>query len=180
VVDLALLIGLGLFFFLGVLQGPIRRLLGIAAMMLAFLVAGNLRAPAGDFLADNWTQFDKGYNHLLAFLIIFVVVTVALSITIQGFYRRTDISGQHPIVDDIVGGMLGLLQGMVLLLIVTIILNSYILPPARPGDLTYLRDAQNMIVNQSHLAGGLRDVIAGPFLHILSFILPSDLVSRYP
>lgn len=179
VVDLALLIGLGVFFFLGVLQGAIRRLLGIASFLLAFLVAGNLRDPVGDFLAGNWKQFDLGYNKLLAFVIVFVIVAVGASITIQGFYKRTDLSAEHPIIDDIVGGLLGLLQGMLMLLFVVIILNSYILPPATSGDVTYLRDAQDMIVNQSHIARWVGEVVAPPFVHILSFLLPSDLVSAF-
>ncbi len=180
VVDLAILVGLGLFFFMGVMQGAIRRLLGIGSMMVAFLVAGNLRVPAGNFLADNWTQFDRDYNKMLAFAIIFVVVAVAASITTQGFYKRTDLSAQHPIMDDIVGGLLGLLQGALLLLFIVIILDSYPLPAARSGDLTYFRDAQDMILNQSHIAFWLKDHIVPGFLHLLSFLLPGDLVSIYP
>jgi uncharacterized protein YacL len=149
-------------------------------MMVAFLVAGNLRVPAGNFLADNWTQFDRDYNKMLAFAIIFVVVAVAASITTQGFYKRTDLSAQHPIMDDIVGGLLGLLQGALLLLFIVIILDSYPLPAARSGDLTYFRDAQDMILNQSHIAFWLKDHIVPGFLHLLSFLLPGDLVSIYP
>lgn len=81
-VDLALLIALFGFFFLGVMQGAIRRLLGIVSILFAFLLAANLRDPVGDFLAKNWTQFDLGYNRLLAFSIVFVVGTAALSIVI--------------------------------------------------------------------------------------------------
>ncbi len=77
VVDLGLLIALGVFFFLGVMQGAIRRLLGIASILIAFLIAGNMRDPLGDFLADNWHQFDRDYNKLLAFVLVFCVVAVA-------------------------------------------------------------------------------------------------------
>jgi uncharacterized membrane protein required for colicin V production len=180
VVDLALLVGLGFFFFLGVLQGAIRRLLGIASMFVAFLIAASLRGPAGDFLASNWTQFDWGYDHLLAFLIVFFVVMVATTITIQGFYKRTEISAQHPIVDDIFGGLLGLLQGFVLLVFLVIILGSYPLPPARPGDLTLLRDAQHLLINQSHIGAWIKDAVAPPFVHLLSSLLPPDLVKLFP
>ena len=65
-IDLGLLLGLTAFFFLGVVQGAIRRLLGIASMLVAFVLAANLRDPVGDFLAGNWTQFDLGYNRLPA------------------------------------------------------------------------------------------------------------------
>jgi uncharacterized membrane protein required for colicin V production len=180
VVDLVILVGLGVFFFLGVMQGAIRRLLGIGSMLVAFLAAGNLRDPVGSFLADNWTQFDRNYNKLLAFLIVFVVVTVAASIVTQGFYRRTDISADHPIMDDIIGGLLGLLQGALLLLFVVIILNSYPLPAAKSGDVTYLRDAQDLIRNQSHICFWLKDHVVPGFLHLLSFLLPGDLVALYP
>ena len=179
VIDLGLLIGLGVFFFLGVLQGAIRRLLGILSFLLAFLVAANLRDPVGDFLNGNWVQFDRGYNRLLAFVILFVVVAVVSSITIQGIYKRTDLSAQHPIIDDIVGGLLGLLQGLLLLLFVVIMLNSYPLPAAKPGDVTYLRDAQDLLVNHSHIASWFKDVLAPPFVYILSLLLPSDLVSVF-
>jgi uncharacterized membrane protein required for colicin V production len=180
VVDLAILIGLGLFFFLGVMQGAIRRLLGIGSMFVAFLVAANLRGPAGNFLADNWTQFDREYNKLLAFAIVFVLVSVAASIVTQGAYKRADISADHPIMDDIVGGLLGLLQSALLLLFIVIILDSYTLPAARSGDLGLLRDAQDMIKNQSHIAFWLKDHVAPAFLHALSILLPGDLVSLYP
>jgi uncharacterized membrane protein required for colicin V production len=179
VVDLGLMIGFGVFFFLGVAQGAIRRLIGIGSMLFAFVVAGNMRDPAGDFLASNWTQFDLGYNRLLAFVIIFVVVTAAATILTQGFYKRTEISAEHPIVDDMVGGLLGLLQGFLLLLFVVVILNSYALPDARSGDVTQLRDAQRLIVDQSHISGWFRDFVAPTFLRMLGPLMPSDLVSIF-
>lgn len=180
IVDIGILIAFFGVFFLGAVQGAIRRLLGIMSIMFAFLVAANLRDPLGDYLAQNWHQFDSNYNHLLAFTIVFVIGAVASSIVIQGFYKRTEISAEHPILDDIVGGLLGVLQGMLVLIMVVIILNSNILPPAQSGDISQLRDAQNLIVNQSHIADGVRHVVAPPFLHVLSFLLPSDLVSLFP
>ncbi|MGA3029920.1 MAG: CvpA family protein [Candidatus Limnocylindrales bacterium] len=179
-VDLGVVFGLCAFFFLGVMQGAIRRILGIIAILFAFLLAANLRDPVGDFLARNWTQFDLGYNRLIAFGGIFAVGTVALSIVIQGFYKRTDISAQHPIIDDVAGGMLGLLQGFLLLTLAVVIFNSYTLPTAQSGDVTLLRQAQDMLIHQSHITGAVRDIVVPPFIHVLSMLLPSDLVSIFP
>ena len=180
VVDLVLLVGLGAFFFLGVLQGAIRRLIGIGSIMVAFLLAANMRDTVGDLLAQNWTQFDSGYNHLLAFVIVFVVAAVAFMIVTQGFYKRTDLSAEHPIVDDVVGGLLGLLQGLLVLAIVVTILATYPLPPARSGDVTQLRAVQDAILNQSHIAAGIRSAVVPAFVHILGVLLPGDLVSTFP
>ena len=180
VIDLALLLGLCLFLFLGVVQGAIRRLLGIASMVVAFILAASLRDPLGDYLSHNWTQFDLGYNKLLAFGIVFVAASVVASIAMQALYKRTDLSTDHPVVEDVIGGLLGLLQGLVLLTIGVIILGSYALPEPRPGDLTQVRDVQRMLVQESHIGGTLRDRVAPPVVHILGPLLPSDVVSKFP
>ena len=180
IVDIVILLGFFAALILGVVQGAIRRILGIMAIVFAFLVAANLRNPLGDSLAQNWHQFDLGYNRLLAFTMTFVVGAVASSIVIQGFYKRTEINANHPIVDDVVGGLLGLFQGMLLLTVAVVIFNSSILPPPQSGDVSQLRYAHDLIVNQSHIAGAIRDVLAPPFVHIFSFLLPSDLVSLFP
>jgi uncharacterized membrane protein required for colicin V production len=179
VVDLAIFLGLFFFVILGVMQGAIRRILGLISFLFAFLVAASLRDPVGGILANNWTQYTSGYNHLLAFVGIFIVGAVGLSILIQGFYKRTEIYAKQPIVDDIIGGALGLLQGMLLLTVVVIILNSYTLTSTETGDVGVLRQAQDLI-HKSAIAGGVKDVIAPPFVHVLAFFLPSDLVAHFP
>jgi uncharacterized membrane protein required for colicin V production len=179
VVDLGIFLGLFLFFILGAMQGAIRRLLGIFSILFAFLVAADLRAPAGDFLADNWRQFPREYNHLLAFIIVFCIATVATSIAIQGFYNRSEIYAAHPIVDDVIGGLLGLAQGLLLLIIIVTIFDSYTLPTAQPGDLDQLRQIQDL-VHKSSIAGGVKDVAVPAFVHLLGILLPSDLVATYP
>ena len=180
IVDIGILLALFGCFALGVMQGSIRRILGILAILFAFLVAANLRGPGGDYLAGNWHQFDLGYNRLLAFTIVFVVGAVVASVVIQGFYKRTDIYAKQPIVDDAIGGLLGLAQGLLVLVLVVIILNSSVLPPVQTGDVTPLRDAQDLIVNQSHIGGWIRDAVAPPFVHLWSFLLPPDLVALFP
>jgi uncharacterized membrane protein required for colicin V production len=81
-------------------------------------------------------------------------------------------------VDDIIGGLLGLLQGLLLLIIVVIVLNSYTQPTTETASVAQLRQAQDFI-HQSNIAGGVKDVVAPPFVHALSFLLPSDLVALF-
>ncbi|MGZ6267533.1 MAG: CvpA family protein, partial [Candidatus Limnocylindrales bacterium] len=178
VIDAGIFLGLFFFFIVGMMQGSIRRILGIISILFAFLIAANLRDPVGNLLKDNWTQFSPGYNQLLAFVLLFIVGAVASSILIQGFYKRTEIYAKHPIVDDLIGGALGLVQGALLLLVVVIILNSFTLPTAQSGDVTFLRNAQDAI-HRSTIAGGVKDVLAPPFIHVLSFLLPSDLTTIF-
>jgi uncharacterized membrane protein required for colicin V production len=179
-VDLAIFAGLFAWFILGVTQGSIRRILGIIAIVFAFMLAANLRGFVGDYLADHWQQFPAGYNHLLAFAILFCGMAVAFSLVIQGFYTRTDIYAAHPIVDDIVGGLLGLLQGLILVTIAVIILGSYTLPERFPGEVDQLRWAHDLLINQSHIGAAIHDTFVPPIVHILSGLLPSDLVAIFP
>jgi uncharacterized membrane protein required for colicin V production len=179
-VDIVILIGFGGCFVLGFAQGAIRRILGILSIVFAFLVAANLRDPLGNYLAENWRQFDADYNHLLAFSIVFVVGAVVSSIVIQGFYKRTELNANHPILDDVVGGLLGLVQGLILLIFVVIILNSSVMSPARSGDVAQFRYVHDLIVDQSHIADAIRTVVAPPLMHVLSFLMPTDLVSMFP
>jgi uncharacterized membrane protein required for colicin V production len=179
-VDLAIFAGLFGSFILGVMQGSIRRILGIISIVFAFLMAANLRGPVGDYLAQNWHQFNGNYNRLLAFVILFIVLAVGFSVLIQGFYKRTDIYAAHPVVDDVVGGLLGLLQGFVILVVAVIILGSYDLPNPAPGDVSQLRWVQDLLMHQSHIAAGIHDMLVPPLIHVLAGLLPSDLVSVYP
>lgn len=180
VADVAILIGFGVFFFFGVLQGTIRRLLDIGAATAAFVIAANLREPVGSFLADNWRQFSLGYNQLIAFVVIFVGILLIATIMMQVMYKRVVLSSRHPILEEIVGGLIGLIEAFVLLLFVVIIFNSYKLPIAQPGDLGPLRDFQNAIVDQSHVAHWIRETIAPVFVHLIGILLPATLVKLFP
>jgi uncharacterized membrane protein required for colicin V production len=179
IVDLAIFMALFAWFILGVMQGAIRRLLGILSMLFAFLMSANLRGPVGGYLTSQWHQFPDGYNNLIAFTLLFLVLFVGFSILIQGMYKRMELSAAHPLYDDIAGGLLGLLEGFTLLVIAVIILGSYTMPAAVSGDVSVLRQAQDLLINQSHIAAGLRDHFIPPMLHLLSGLLPGDLVTAF-
>jgi uncharacterized membrane protein required for colicin V production len=179
-VDLAIFFGLFAAFVFGAMQGAIRRILGIVSIVFAFLVAANLQGPVGDYLAGQWQQYPAGYNHLIAFTVIFCALTVAFSVLIQGFYKRTELSAAHPILDDVIGGLLGLLQAFILLFVAVVILGSYPMPDHIPGEIDQLRWAHDLVLHQSHIAGAIHDSVVPPVVHLLSGLLPSDLVSIFP
>lgn len=167
-------------FILGIMQGAVRVLASIVAIFVAFLVAANLRDPVGRFLADNWTQFPAAYNHMLAFLLIFLILSVIAVGVIILRVRRTPLYPQRPVVDDILGGVLGLLEGFLILLFLIIILGSFKMPEPFQGEIGPIRDLHNVLIDQSHIAGALKSGVAPGFVHLLSAMLPSDLVAMFP
>ena len=178
--DLVILGGFGVALVVGAMQGTIRRLLGILSIVFAFLASANLRDPVGDFLAHNWQQFPSGYSKFLAFALLFGVLWIGLSLLIQGFYKRTEIYAARPVVDELLGGALGLVQGFLLLCVVLVIFGSYTMPPPFSGEIDYLRQLQDILQNQSHIASALRDGAIPVLVHSTGFLLPPSIVAMFP
>ncbi len=113
--DLAVFFGLFAMFILGFMQGVIRRLLGIASILISLLIGAQLRGPIGGFLAENWTQYSSEYNHMVAFGMVFLAGTVGATIALQLFFKPVPLFARYPVIDEIVGGLLGLIQGALIL-----------------------------------------------------------------
>jgi uncharacterized membrane protein required for colicin V production len=114
-IDLLVFFALFGMFILGFMQGIIRRLLGTASILISLLVAAQLRAPLGDFLARNWTQYPTEYNHMIAFGTVFLAGSVAATIAIQLFFRPMPLFAQYPVIDEILGGVIGVLEAGLIL-----------------------------------------------------------------
>ena len=54
--------------------------------MFSFVLAAQVRGPLGDFLISNWTQFRPEYSRMLAFGVVFVVVSLAFTALIESIY----------------------------------------------------------------------------------------------
>ncbi|MCJ7710157.1 MAG: CvpA family protein [Chloroflexi bacterium] len=180
-VDVLILLGLFAFFILGWAQGTIRRLIGIASMAFSFFLAAVLHVPFGRFLTEHWTQFPPEYSVMIGFLTLFVAGVVATTLVIQGTYSKTEIFAEHPIVDEVLGGVLGVVQGFLLLMFVTIILDQFFLYTNIPPDadeLPFLRDIWTQI-DASAIGQALHETIIPVFLSIFSFIVPASVTALY-
>lgn len=179
--DLLFILLLFAAFVLGFVQGTIRRLLGIASILFSFLLAVNLRDPLGRFLADNWTQFPAEYAYMLGFLGVFAVASVALSLIIQGFYKPTPLLANSTIVDEVLGGILGILQAILIVGCLIIILDSYFKVPGAPTDpeeLPFLRGFFDAY-DTSSIAGLYRDTLIPLFFALVGWIVPDDIQSMF-
>jgi len=138
--DLLFLLFLFGMFVLGFMQGTIRRLLGLGAMAFSFLFAASLTNVVGPFLAENWNQFPNEYAVMLGFLIVFVASNVAFTLIIQAFYHRQPLFAKYTFLDEALGVILGIVQGMFLVGCLIVILDSYFLIPGAPqsgGELPF-------------------------------------------
>ena len=170
-----------LMFVLGFAQGVVRRLLGIAGVLFSFLLAANLRDALGSFLASNWTQFPREYSYMLAFGFLFVVFEVVFTIVIQWAYKPAPILAKYPIVDEVVGGVLGVVQGLLIIGAGIAILDSFFRLPVGIGEqqIQLIKDLDGA-VNASTTASIFRDTLTPLFVALFGPLVPSDLHSIYP
>ena len=164
-------------FILGYLQGTTRRLLGIASILLSLVLAAQIRAPFGDLLIANWRQFLPEYSRMLAFGLVFITASVAFTILIEGVYERSPLAPRFPHVDPILGGVLGVLQGGMIIGCAIMVLDSYFLGAGtilRPDELLFLRDFAHA-VDVSQVERIYRHDLIPGFFVLLGGLIPEDV-----
>lgn len=178
--DLLILLILMALFILGFIQGTIRRLLGIAAILFAFLVAVNVREPLGNYLERNWTQFEPQYAVMVGFGTMFVALSITLTLLIQTFYKKVPLFEKYTVVDELLGGLLGLVQGLLLIGIMIVILDSgFRNPIADRNELPFLREIF-LAYDPSATAALFRETLIPAAFAIFGLFIPQALRDYFP
>jgi membrane protein required for colicin V production len=181
-VDLLLVLYFIAFFVLGFAQGTIRRLLGIGAILFSFLFAANLAEPLGAFLGNNWAQFHRQYSYMIGFGTVFVAASVAFALVVQGFYKPQPLFEKARFADEILGGLLGVLQAGIILGAIVVILDSFFRVPgiqASPGELLFARDLWTAL-DGSRIVDVFRDTLIPAFFTLVGLFIPSTIKAFYP
>ena len=168
-------------FVLGFFQGTIRRVLGILSMIFSFLVAANLRDPLGSFLASYWRQFPPEYAVMLGFGIVFVLATIGFTLVIQGFYKHQPLFAKATLADEIIGGVLGIIQGLFLIAFVMIVLDTYFEfsgNAQNASELLFLRGFHDLY-DGALTAEILRSRLIPGFMNLFGILIPTDLQSFF-
>lgn len=123
--DLVIVLALLAMFIVGYAQGVVRRLLGIGAILFAIVLGAQLRQPLGEYLSHQWTSIVPSYSLMVAFGAVFTAAAVTLSIGIQITYRPAPLFPKYPVLDEILGGLLGVVEGFLILIAVLLILDPH-------------------------------------------------------
>jgi uncharacterized membrane protein required for colicin V production len=180
-IDLLLVLIFAGFFVLGFAQGTIRRLIGIASVLFSFFFAANVAEPLGSFLGANWTQFPPEYSYMVGFATIFVASSVAFALVAQGWYKPQPLFEKARFVDELLGGILGVVQAAIILGCVVIILDSFFLIPGYPPDaqeLPFLRELWTAL-DGSAIVAVFRETLIPMFLSVTGFLVPDYIEAFY-
>lgn len=177
--DLVIALALLAMFVVGYAQGVIRRLLGIGAIIFSLILAAQLRAPLGAYLSEQWTGIETSYSHMVAFGAVFVAAAVTLSLGIQITYRPAPLFQKYPVLDEIVGGILGVLEGILILVAIFLILDPHYTQPLVQqevgfGEFTLLRDLHGLL-DDTLTADIMRGTIIPTILTVVGVLFPQDV-----
>jgi uncharacterized membrane protein required for colicin V production len=180
--DVAAFLFLVGWFILGYFQGLTRRAFGIVALVFALLVAVQLRQPVGTYLAGEWKNAPPEYSYMVAFGALFLALWVAVSVGIQLFYRPAPLLSRYPALDELLGGVLGVVEGGIVLVIVVMVTDPYFLSAAgkaaAPGEFSPLRSLHGLF-DDSLTASFLRHQVIANVFAVLGFMFPQDVVETF-
>jgi uncharacterized membrane protein required for colicin V production len=177
--DLVIFLALLGMFVVGYAQGVVRRLLGIAAIAFSLILGAQLRDPLGQYLSHQWATIAPEYSYMVAFGAVFTAAAVTISIGIQITYRPAPLFTRYPVLDEIVGGVLGVLEGFLILVAILLILDPYFTQApfndrAGFGEFGLLRNIHDWL-DSTLTADFLRHSVIPIVLGILGFLFPQDV-----
>ena len=177
--DLVIVLGLIAMFIVGYAQGVVRRLLGIAAVLFSIVLASYLRQPLGAYLANEWTSIADSYSFMVAFGGVFLATWITLTIGIQITYRPAPMFQKYPVLDEILGGLLGVLEGFILVIVALLVLDPYytqasVRETVGLGEFTLLRTLFDFL-DKSLTGDILRHSAIPPILAVFGFMFPQDV-----
>ena len=113
---------------------------------------------------------------MVGFGTVFVAASIAFTLVIQGFYKKTTLSERYIIVDEVVGGVLGVLQGILILTAMIIILDSVFQIPqvSDRNELILLREIHGAY-DPSATAGIIRNTVIPAFYAVFGLFIPESL-----
>ena len=125
--DIALLIILASFTFNGFKKGLIRLFGQVVGLIIASYVASHFYLTFYEWGKDM-VNFSEGTEKFLAFLILFVVVTSVVGIIfilIEKFFHLISVIPFTKLIDKLLGGALGLLEGSLALGLILFVAARY-------------------------------------------------------
>jgi uncharacterized membrane protein required for colicin V production len=181
-VDLLIVLFFTGFFVLGFAQGTIRRLIGIASILFSWFLAALLAEPLSNFLGANWTQFPREYSYMVGFATVFFASSIAFALVAQGFYKPQPLFNKARFADEILGGVLGLIEAAIIFGAVLIILDSFFrIPgiPVDPQELPFVRSIWDAL-DGTKIAEVFRDTLIPFFFLLTGMFVPDTIEAGYP
>lgn len=179
--DIILLLIIAGAFLIGFFWGVIRGLIALAAWFVVFVLSAHVSLPVGDYLTTQWTQYGSAYDHMLAWLITFGLgYTITLVLIVIGTRGSQDLS-RYPLLDDLIGGLLGAVIAILCIAAVIAILRSFYGAGAPAGaalGATWTSDLYRSLVD-STIGGRISDSLVPALMTLLGPLMPASIRAAF-
>jgi hypothetical protein len=119
---------------------------------------------------------------MLGTAVVFVAAVIAFTLVIQSFYKTVPLFDRYQFVDEVLGGILGVVQGLLLIGAMIVILDAFFAIPGIPesnNEVGAFRTIYNAYTN-SITADIFRGAILPVFLAILGPFVPDEVKALFP
>ena len=168
--DLVIILALIGGVFVGFTQGMIRYVLNSVAVIVAFVLAAQLKGPIIDLLGF-WRAFTPEGRELLIFIILFIGFVIAGFFVVRALYHRTRL----PIVrqlDEIGGAIFGLIWVAMIITFQLLVYDSFFMGGGQTGG--FVADYYEAL-NDSVLVQFFRDTIIPTAGFLARPFVPSEI-----
>lgn len=173
VFDLAVLVSLAGGVFIGFQQGLLRYILNCVVVLVAFILASQLKGPIANALDDVWNMGTADQQELWIYLTLLVIGIVGGFFLVRAFYRQTRL----PIIrqlDEVLGAAAGVLWVALTYVISVVALNTFFLVTDNPDVATILGPIYDLL-NESFIISWLNEWLLPIVSFILSPFVPPDV-----
>lgn len=160
--------------FAGFTQGLIRYALNVVVVLVAFVVASQLRGPLHEVLSF-WEAFTPDLREQILFVVLFVVLVIGGWFVVRTFYQRTRLPIARQL-DELGGAALGLLFAALSVVFLLVVMDTYFMT-ASDSDLAgagVLKDFYDAM-NDSALVQVFRDTLIPTFGFLARPLVPSEI-----
>jgi uncharacterized membrane protein required for colicin V production len=169
-VDLAIILVLAGGVFAGFTQGMIRYVLNSIAVLIAFVLASQLKGPMTDLLAF-WEAFTSETRELIVFFVLFFGFVIAGFFVVRALYHRTRMPVARQI-DEIGGAILGLLFAGLVIGFQLVIIDSFL---AEGGQLGGFMAGYYDALNESVIVSFFRETIIPTVGYLIRPFVPDEI-----
>lgn len=169
-VDLAVIGVLAAGVFAGFTQGMIRYVLNAIAVVVAFVIASQLKEPVVELLGF-WQVFGREGRELLVFVLLFFGLVIAGFFLIRALYHRTRLPVARQI-DEIGGAIFGLVFAALVLSLQLLVYDSFFM---RGGETAGWVATYYDLLNDSLIISFFRDTLIPAVGFVARPFVPAEI-----
>jgi uncharacterized membrane protein required for colicin V production len=162
--------------------GLLRRLAGLAFIVIGLIAGAYLRVPVGAFVAGVFKEVPPEYADMVGYAVTFAVLVTALNLISTPILKRATVGGFSRMTDRTLGAVLGGVEAVLIISAAIVILDTYFGTAGSIGEVPGLGILTSVseALDESTIGQFLIKTTVPLVLTILGPLLPKDINSVVP